>query len=199
MTDINLLEIACYCVNECKQEITFERSYLSTDFFAITKDANVIMSQTPHILQNAEQCILIHRFNQYNPEYRKNYLNIDLQIINKEGSVSTGSIDERFCLTSNCYRELGLSLNENGTYNNLLTFTDIPYHESIKQIWKLYSIIKDLKSADEMKLAVELFKKDEQIFELKKQIENFSFTNYLLEQQNVKYRSLLDKISDLLH
>ena len=41
---------------------------------------------------------------------------------------------------------------------------------------------------------MELFQKDEKIIELEKQIEDFKFTNHLLEKERDQYKELLDEI-----
>ena len=69
---------------------------------------------------------------------------------------------------------------------------------SIKKLWKLYSRVKDIKSSEEIFLIADLFQKDEKILELEKQIENFKFTNHLLEQERNQYKSLLDNIAKMV-
>ena len=53
-------------------------------------------------------------------------------------------------------------------------------------------------SETERKRVVDLFEKDEKIFELEEQIKDFSFANQLLKQERDQYKELLDEIKDAL-
>ena len=55
-----------------------------------------------------------------------------------------------------------------------------------------------MKSTNEIKLVASLFKKNETILELKKEIENFKFTEYLLEQERNQYKRMLDEIKEMV-
>jgi hypothetical protein len=69
---------------------------------------------------------------------------------------------------------------------------------NIQKVWELYSKIKDIPTETERKLVVDLFEKDEKIFELEEQIKDFSFANQLLKQERDQYKELLDEIKDAL-
>lgn len=73
-----------------------------------------------------------------------------------------------------------------------------PWESSVEKVWKLYSRVKDLDSLAKIQLVAELFEKDEKILELEKQIEDFRFTKYLLEQERNQYKGLLDEIQQLI-
>ena len=66
------------------------------------------------------------------------------------------------------------------------------------KVWQLYSRVRGIESANEIKLIAELFKKDEKILELEKEIEDFRFSNRLLEQEREQYRDLLDEIRQIV-
>ena len=66
------------------------------------------------------------------------------------------------------------------------------------KVWQLYSRVRGIESANEIKLIAELFKKNEKILELEKEIEDFRFSNRLLEQEREQYRDLLDEIRQIV-
>ena len=60
MADIDFMELAIYCQNKYKEEHnSSEDRYVKTLFVAITTEGDVLTSTTPHVLRNAEQCILM--------------------------------------------------------------------------------------------------------------------------------------------
>ena len=73
-----------------------------------------------------------------------------------------------------------------------------PWEKHIAKVWKLYSRIKDVKSSKEIQLIANLFKQDDKILELEKEIENFKFEKHLLEQEKYQYKSLLDEVKQII-
>ena len=73
-----------------------------------------------------------------------------------------------------------------------------PWEDHMAKVWQLYSRVRGIESANEIKLIAELFKKDEKILELEKEIEDFRFSNRLLEQEREQYRDLLDEIRQIV-
>ena len=66
------------------------------------------------------------------------------------------------------------------------------------KVWQLYSRVWGIESANEIRLIAELFKKNEKILELEKEIEDFRFSNRLLEQEREQYRDLLNEIRQIV-
>ena len=62
-----------------------------------------------------------------------------------------------------------------------------------------YSKIKDIQSDSERELVIDLFRKDERVFELEKQIEDFTYANHLLKLERDQYKELLDEIKEALN
>lgn len=189
MTDVNFIELASYCQNRYKEEHNSkEDRYVKTLFIAITKEGKVITSTTPHILGDAEQCILIHEVC-----IRRNVW-FKVEFINKEGAVYEERLDDKFRLYIK-YNDLIIWLKHE---DKIIYSCQAPWEKNIPKVWKLYSRIKDVKSSEEICLIADLYKKDEKILELEKQIENFKFTNYLLEQERNQYKSMLDKLAKMI-
>lgn len=183
MADIDFIELANYCQNRYKEN---NNKYINTLFVSITKEGNVITSTTPHILINAERCILMHTCS--DPHRHKSY---EFEFINEDGVVN-GQFDENFSLAqgSKCI---------NLYYKSISIYSMIGNYEyNIVKAYQLYSRVKNIKSSEEIFLIAKLFQKDEKILELEKQIENFKFTNYLLEQERNQYKSLLDDIAKMV-
>lgn len=198
MTDINIMELAEYCVNRYKERLDDPREkYIKTLFIAITKEEDIITSMTPHILKEAEQCILIHEKSRLALTNRYSWY--DIEFINSTGSVYHEQFDNKFCVY----------ITNSGTFDNqimrlryenreILNLFKRPWENSIVKVWKLYSRLKDIESYEEIKLIAKLFSKDEKILELEKQIEDFKFTNHLLEQELNQYKLLLDNIKQMI-
>jgi hypothetical protein len=65
MDKIDFVELATFCVNRYKETHTGSgERYEGTLYAAIFDNNEVRCSTTPHILRNAEQCILIHHRSQ---------------------------------------------------------------------------------------------------------------------------------------
>lgn len=192
MTDINFIELAEYCQNRYKEENTSnDAKYISTLFVAITKDGEVLPSKTPHILRNAEQCILFHISSYKNNNYW--WSSYKFQFISNDGVVSDCRLDDKFELYGDYTKGISLYYKENNIFS-----VPKPWENGIVKVWKLYLRIKDLKTYEEIKLVTELYLKDEKIFELERQLEDFNFTKYLLEQERNQYKSLLDEIKQII-
>lgn len=194
MTDINFIELAEYCQNRYKENHTSnEVKYISTLFVAITKDGEIIPSETPHILRNAEKCILFHTSSYLSNYDNRWYTEFKFQFINNDGVVSNNPLDDKFELRVNYLRGTCLYYKENEIFS-----VPQPWENGIVKVWKLYLKIKDLKTYEEIILMTDLYRKDEKILELENQIEGFKFAKYLLEQERNQYKSLLDEIKQII-
>ncbi len=192
MTDINFIELAEYCQNRYKENNTSnEAKYISTLFVAITKEGEIIPSETPHILRNAEKCILFHISSYKNNNYWWN--SYKFQFINNDGVVSDYRLDDKFELLGDYTKGTCLYYKEYEIFS-----VPKPWENGIVKVWKLYLKIKDLKTYEEIILMTDLYRKDEKILELENQIEGFKFAKYLLEQECNQYKSLLDEIKQII-
>lgn len=117
-----------------------------------------------------------------------------MEYIDKEGCVLERNLGGKFDIqTSASASVMTLSYNGQELYSCYA-----PWEDNIGKIWNLYCEVKDLKSTNEIKLVASLFKKNETILELKKEIENFKFTEYLLEQERNQYKRMLDEIKEMV-
>lgn len=194
MTDINFIELAEYCQTRYKENHTSnDAKYISTLFVAITKDGEIIPSETPHILRNAEKCILFHTSSYLSNYDNSWYTEFKFQFINNDGVVSNNRLDDKFELRVNYLRGTCLYYKENEIFS-----VPKPWENGIVKVWKLYLKIKDLKTYEEIILTTDLYRKDEKILELENQIEGFKFAKSLLEQERNQYKSLLDEIKQII-
>ena len=126
----------------------------------------------------------------------------EFEFINEEGCVKASDLDDIFILSSErTKRDKPLIILKEHWVNKVGVDE---YHmlcssDDICKIWDIYSRIKDVSSKSEWKLIVEMFKSNEKIVDLEKQIEDFKFTNYLLEQERDQYKDMLDEIKDLVN
>lgn len=197
MAEIDFMELAIYCQNRFKEEHnSSEDRYVKTLFVAITIEGDVLTSTTPHVLRNAVQCILIHERSKL--AWSNYYSWYHVEFINNNGVVFDKCLDENFKLYIGAYngyanQTMWLKHEETELYS-----CNEPWEKHIAKVWKLYLRVKDIKSTKEIKLIADLFKKDEKILELEKQVENFKLTNYFLEQERNQYKSLLDNIKQIV-
>ena len=197
MEKIDFIELAKYCASVFKEAHTKSGDfYKSTLYVSISEDNEVLCSKTSHVLNNASRCILVH-------EHAKlavsNYYSwYKVQYIDENGCVFDGELGDGYTLSvyacgsfSNMWMELHLN-------NNTLYSCRPPFERQMAKIWKFYQKVKDISSEKEVKTIADLFRKDEKILELEKEIEGFKYENYLLEQQRNEYRDLLDEIKEMV-
>ena len=192
MEQIDFIELAEYCVKKAKEVPSYViKHYEKTLYVSISEDNNVKCSTTPHVLQDAYQCILMHEYS--DTPISNIYYWYEIDYINSEGCVQASDLGEGFSLISSRRKDYSpfITLGYQGKhlYSNL----------DIKKVWELYTKIKEVSSESERKLIVELYFKDEHVLNLKKQIEDFKFTNHLLEQERDQYKDMLDEIKDLVN
>lgn len=199
MGEINFIELATFCQNEKREtyENMNDTRYAFTIFVAITKDNQVLASRTPHILSNAHKCILIHTRSTLAITNRYNWY--DIQFINEYGQVLEDALDDEFSLEVCAYggyanQRIDLSADGMQYYS-----ASMPCDNSIADIWKLYLRLKEAKTRSERELISELFRKDRQILELAKEVENFKFTTHMLEEEKLMYKSLLKEIQEMVN
>ena len=191
MDKIDFVELATFCSNRAKEGHTrWGGKYERTHYVSILGDNTVTHSMTPHILRNTHQCLLMHERSEI--PISNIYYWYEFEYINPEGCVLASDLENGFNLISYKRKQdvpyIELRYKENYLYSNL----------SIQKVWELYSKIKDIPSETEMKLIVDLFEKDEKIFELEKVIEDFSFSKHLLKQERDQYKELLDEIKQII-
>ena len=190
----DIIELATFCTNKCKEVHSGKTNdrYTKTLYVSISKDNNVQCSITPHVLQNAYQCILIH----YGAEFaiKQWYAWYEIQFINADGIVYDSNFGDEFNMVVNSYNySICLCYGK-----EKLFWIEEPFEGKIHKLWELYIKLKDVKSLAEMKLIADLFKKDDKILKLENQIENFTFTEHLLRLERDQYKELLDKIKDTI-
>ena len=197
MDKIDFVELATFCVNRYKETHTGSgERYEGTLYAAIFDNNEVRCSTTPHILRNAEQCILIHHRSQI--AISNWYSWYFVEYINTEGCVCGSNLDNGYSLDINAWGSFAnqvMSLDYNGSH---LYWCDAPWDLHLPQIWELYNRIKNVKSEKEINLIEDLFSKDEKILKLEKEIENFTFSNHLLMQERDQFRNLLKEIRDIV-
>lgn len=203
MSNIDLVELANFCQRRNQEKYNSDNKYyIGTIFVAITEDGSVLTSTTYHILKNAEQCILIHKRRELAIKYY--YFWYDVEYINKEGQVLENRLDDNFILKIGACNGFDnqimfLRYEDNPINSSLEVYScREPWEKNIVKVWNLYTRVKDIQSAKEIKLIADLFKKDEQILALEKQIEDFTFTNYQLEQERNQYKDLLEDIKEII-
>ena len=199
MDKIDFIELATFCVNRYKEAHTGSgERYEGTLYVAILDDNEVRCSTTPHILRNAEQCILIHHRSQI--AISNWYSWYFVEYINAEGSVCGGNLENSFKLKIESWGSFSnqvMSLSY-GNDNLNLYWCKAPFDKGIKKAWELYSKLKEIKTLSEIKLIADLFMKDEKIFELKNKVEDFTFANHLLKLERDQYKDLLKDICDIV-
>ena len=198
MGEINFIELATFCQNEKKEayEKMNDTNYAYTLFVAITEDNQVLTSRTAHILANAHKCILIHARSSL--AISKWYNWYDVQFINDQGQVLKDALDEEFTLDISAwgsYANQKITISADG---ERYFSASMPCDDSITNFWKLYLRLKEAKTRTERKLISNLFKKDQTILELEKEVEDFKFKTQLLEDEKAMYKELIKEIQSIV-
>ena len=191
MDRIDFVELAAFCTNRAKETgPRWTGKYYRTHYVSIFEDNTIQYSMTPHVLRNAYKCILMHEMSEI--PISNIYYWYEFEFINHEGCVFADDLENGFGLIS-YKRKQSASLIELRFKNNFL-YSNL----SIQKVWELYTKIKDIPSESERNLVIDLFKKDEKILELEKNVEDFTFTNQLLKQERDQYKELLDEIKEMV-
>ena len=172
---IDLLEVAEFCKNEveqkCKQSDRKHGYHIL--YVSIMEDTTVKVSQTPHILRNAEHCILVHSWDQLAATiYYDTYL---VQFIKSDGTVHESMIDDEYSLdihasSYNCPARLYLRRRGDEIYSKPLYY-NVSLDSLIPFVWKIYLKCKaESRSLSESKLIGEIAKKNEVIASLEEEI-----------------------------
>lgn len=197
MDKIDFIELATYCTNKYRESHnTNNNSYAGTLYVAILEDNQVLCSKTPHVLKNAEKCILVHQRDQLAVS---NYYWYNIDYINDNGCVFNGNLGDGFSIEVSAWGSFSnqiMSLDYNGSH---LFWCRPPFEDHMPKVWELYTRLKDVPAEKEIKLIAELFRKDENILELEKKVEDFTFTNQLLKQERDQYKELLEDIRIIIN
>lgn len=196
MNSVDFVDLAIYCQNIYKDLHKSENDYyVGTLFIAITEEG-VLTSRTPHILSKAQQYILIHE--RRTLAVSNYYSWYSIEFIDSNGCVSDGKLDDEFFISIIPFNGFGNQILELAANGQTYYRCKGPWESHIVKVWKLYLRLKDAKTERERILIADLFAKDEQILEMEKTIEDFKFTNRLLEQERNQYKSLLNEIKELV-
>lgn len=182
-------------------------NYFETIYIAIREGNHVVCSKHPIVLENAKNCILVHKRSCSICDYGVWvgwYDYYDVEYISETGDPLEECIDKyyRLFVRQNKYneeRKLVLKSSDGFVYecspswNNMASIQDC-----FQSVWNLYNELKKVETAKERATIVELYKKDETILNQKKEIANFSYANALLEKERDMYKGLLDDIKQLI-
>ena len=86
-----------------------------------------------------------------------------------------------------------------GKQTDLYWFSWPSEQEKLRKLWELYTKVKDINNAAEIELIAKLFRQDDRVFELTKEVEELKFSNMLLEQEKQQYKGLLDEIKEMFN
>lgn len=197
-----LLEIAEYCKQEVEKECkTSDRYGYEIKYVAIFEDSSIRISQTPHILKEASQCLLIHKWMQRaSTNYYSTYR---VQHIKEDGSVLLGMLDEDYTFGVysagfNRSAQVHLEYKGNHVYEKSLDY-NVKLENVISFVWALYLKCKsECKTSFECKLLGKLARQEQTIAELEDKLAGSSIQEQILEAQVGEYKSLLRDIQSLI-
>lgn len=197
MGKVDFIELAEFCTKRYKELNTSPRDrYVGTLYVAILEDNQLKCSTTPHVLKDAVKCMMIHERSALAETLWHPYGL--LEFIDSEGRVHDSNLGNDFNLTIYRWEYDSLKIELSYKENQLFKCGE-PFDKNILKIWNLYTTIMNMTSVSEMMLVVDAFEKDERILELERQIEDFKFTNNLLERERDQYKDMLDEIKELLN
>ena len=202
MNYVDFRELSNFCIGRYKERLDSEyQKYVKTIYVSISDNNEVRCSTTPHILNNAYKCILIHVRSEL--AFTNWYTWYKVEYIDKEGCVTDGTLGNGFRLTSTyqgSYYNQKLNLLHDNNINDttLIYSVSAPFEEKMQKVWDVYLRARKSKSQSGLELMAELIEKDEQILELEGEIANLKFTNILVEKQKKQYKDLLKEIKELV-
>jgi len=189
----NLVELATFCAKRFENSISGENArYNGTEFFAVTENNEVLYSTNPDILQNATQCMMIH--DRYEKAYIHWYSWYKFEYIDTNGHIHDSCFDDDFSIWNGCWGQYDKQVMELKYEDTPYYWCERPWEKQIPIIWKMYCQLKEAKTAKERSLIVEVIKQNEQIIELKKEIEDYEKRCQKLEQ----CKSTLFKLKELI-
>ncbi len=197
MEKVDFIELAEYCVNRYKEAHNSKSdSYQNTLYIAIMDDNRVLLSSTPHILRSAKKCLLIHQRSQL--AISNYYSWYKVEYINEDGCIQGENLGDGFTIKIDAWGGFAnqvMSLDYEGEH---LYWCETPWTDNVPKIWELYTRVKKAKSKDEIELISELYRKDETILKLEREVEGFKFKEHLLKKQRDQYKELLKEIKDMV-
>lgn len=204
---IDFIELAKDCKDEKKASCAEKEKkwYHCTFYAAIFNDDKLIVSATPHILRDAQKCILIHEMSYL--AVTLTYSCDNVQILNSDGVVTNNDLGDGF--------KIGIS---RGSYNDppkmyidyqdkrlFSTNTDFngnnkwDWSKILPDIWKLYlRLKKECVNVHEMKMLCDIVKKDNEIVDLNEKLDQEKYMNQQKDLQIQAYKSLLDEIKNMM-
>ena len=196
--NIDFIELAEYCRKEYEEKHTnSESSYEGTFYVAVSKDDEITVSTTPHILRDAHRCILIHKSEVLDGGcwcYHHKF-----EMIDEKGAVHNDLIDENCSITMiERYYKSEMTLNWHDS--RIATFTEgkDSYKDAFPKFWKLYLKCRECSCEEEAILLGRLYEKDQKILELERENDSLKYAKKLLEMQKEENDILLRRIKDAL-
>ena len=216
MNEASIYDIAVFCHNRFKETILenliddIEACFMPL-YCAIIEDDTILCSKTPHILKNSaiKQCLIIHEYGTRKKNYNYKW-NVwpSLEFIDSDGSVHGGLIDGGLNKDVSMGRDFFIKMKtpRNHEYELTLLYSDnelylygcdSSWENTASKVLKLYCLLKKASSLEEMKLAVELYKNDDDSLQLNEDIKDFGIAHQLLKKERDQYKELLDQIKEL--
>jgi predicted CopG family antitoxin len=192
-------EIAKFCVNRYKDSFDTDNKdnvYVDTLYVSIDKDNNLICSTTPHVLNEANECLLIHRRSAL--AVTNSYYWYKIEYIDEDGAVTDGVLKNGFSLWTGASGSFSNQIIQLQDEKRVLYNCFTPFETNLQHLWDAYCRLKKAKSDAEIDLINELIEKDEKILDLMREVEGFKFSNYILEKERNQYKKLLNEIRDIV-
>lgn len=157
---------------------------------------NLTCSTTPHVLNEACECLLIHR--RCALAVTNSYYWYKIEYIDEEGAVTDGVLKKGFSLWTGAGGSYSNQIIQLQDEKRVLYTCYCPFETNLQHLWDAYCRLKKAKSDAEIELINELIEKDEKILDLMREVEGFKFSNYILEKELNQYKKLLNEIRDIV-
>ena len=192
-------DIAKFCVNRYKESFDADNTdnvYVDTLYVSIDNYNNLACSTTPHVLNEACECLLIHRRRAL--AVTNSYYWYKIEYIDEEGAVTDGILKKGFSLWTGAGGSFSNQIIQLQYQQRILYTCFCPFETNLQHLWDAYCRFKKAKSDAEIELIDELIEKDEKILDLMREVEGFKFSNYILEKERNQYKKLLNEIRDIV-
>lgn len=196
MNEIDLMAIAEYCRENFKKERVCDDSYLGTCFVGINEEGKLLISQTPHILKNAVEVLLIHEY--LTCGITNYYRFYSVEYINFKGEVSQGMLDNGYTMTidwTGSWKNQTMYLRKD---NETVYFCKRPWEQTLQKFWNVYKACLNCKTISEAVVIGKLALQDDKIDKLMAENKELNYMKILLATEVEQYKNILNDIKKQL-
>lgn len=203
---IDFMSIALYRVQVISSAHSEkEDMYKETLFGAIYQDNSLLVSNSPHILNQGTRCILVHAYRKL--AWTCTYSHYVLDYIDEHGVVYSGSScflhDGRYVFTMrdneyNVSPAINLTWRKSEILASFNLWGGLGPIDAIQKCWDLYLKVKDIENLEEAKLITQYYMENHSLAKQLEGMDALRLKCKLLEVELEEYHKILDAIKAIV-